>query len=168
MLPCIRSRGTTNKNAKKIHSKGGRGQQANCGDQRIIHCLILIIKHNPTTHATAMRTPVLLLLCITTVPGSSSCYSNVTLTSLGRLAGAGGLLDQIGVHVGRRRDEHGVDRRIVHDLVDGADLCAVCRRRPRSPAPERRRRPRRGAHSVSRRWRQRGPCRSGRHRAGRW
>ena len=30
-----------------------------------------------------MRTPVLLLLCITTVPGSSSCYSNVTLTSLG-------------------------------------------------------------------------------------
>ena len=42
------------------------------------------------------------------------------------LARGGGTLDEIGVRVGRRADQHSVDAAIGEDLVDGDDFCAEC------------------------------------------
>ena len=45
-----------------------------------------------------------------------------------RLAGPGETLDQLGVGVGRRADDHGVDVLGCFDRIDGADLRAISRR----------------------------------------
>ena len=44
-----------------------------------------------------------------------------------RLAGAGKALDQVGMGIGRRADDDGVDIRWRLDRLDGADLAAIGR-----------------------------------------